>query len=51
MAAAIHNSGGKVQQKQIGYLTSLALHCLALPYFTLPTDRKKRKEIWVFTFP
>jgi hypothetical protein len=54
MAAAIHNSGGKVQQNKLD--TYLALPCLALPcltllYLTLPTDRKKRKEIWVFTFP
>jgi len=46
MAAAIHNSGGKVQQKQIGYLPSLALHCLALPCLALlyTTYRQKEKK-------
>jgi hypothetical protein len=37
MAAAIHNSGGKVQQSKLD--TYLALPCLALL-----TDRKKEKK-------
>jgi hypothetical protein len=51
-----HSQLREVKYKQNKLDTYLALPCLAwpglaLPCLTLPTDSKKSKEIWVFTFP